>query len=565
MCGTVRVSEGVKVRMEIITSNTSSCHLEDIYLFNKEEDLVPHQKLPASRARGGRNATWVIQVATRDFSTVVLTFRKEEVYLAEVEVYAFGESDGDSDDDLLWWESFQQVESGLHYLQIEYSERGSGSGSDRLQAHRATDAEGDESPTFQLEVDQYSSFHCMYGSQRFPWQSPHEDESLNSSWKVTIERMYNFPREEHEISRERICIYKNMCYIDGQYYFYENENAPKPPEYMKFSSNPGMNHAQSQSYLVFELTGKNITMPFMKRYGPIPRELFNRPQLKFSPEPVIFLQGQSQTHNFAHCILEDILPVMMAMDVLDLGPLTNAKILHICDDRRGTAGQIKQCQHNFNLFTTVLGLNGNLHGEFYQNNEAQGFGNDYCMPKLVMGHNMAFSGWFLDKHVTPYLQQIREKFLLQFGFTKLKKPTSHLILVLSKGSFGFNTTFTSTSDWPNLCSEVTTLVQQGNWTAKNIPVKCIMVTDNVKEISYWMHRSTVVVSEHGTLAHTSLFLGRKGLVHIVGCSKYTCKMRHERSAMHVKYLFIFKGEDLLPTMRFALDTTAITFHIHNSQ
>lgn len=352
-----------------------------------------------------------------------------------------------------------------------------------------------------------------------------------------------YPEDENDLSTHRVCVYKNICLVvNNRFVYYENSNM-EAPDFMKLSANlDPMEHLHSQSFLHGYFHGdKPRQVPLVVQRGPLPPHL-----AMASQDDVLFYQAQSQTYNFAHCLLEDLLPVLMTMDVFNLGSHARAKVVHNCAggsyvNDSTKSDKIQSCARNLETYASLLDM------EIY----SFGASEEVCLPTLVMGHSMAFSQWHVDKHITRYLRLARDKIVSKFGFSQLKKPSAHRILVLTKGSFGFGAA-ASASDWPELCREVTAALEGGG--GARVPIQCLEVSDNVKEISYALHRSSLVVSEHGTLASTSSLFGRDGTVHVVGCALESCKMNAVFTAAHIKYLFIHQLEDLLPTIQFALDS-----------
>ena len=205
----------------------------------------------------------------------------------------------------------------------------------------------------------FSSFHCLYSSQTFPF------------WNITMPKWIQefYPSAEEELRRHRICVYKDVCFMDKEFIYFENDH-DAGPERMRYSEITPLHHYQSQTYLS---QGDYPTMPV--RHESIPEGM---PYVDSSR--VYFFQQQSQTYNFAHCLLEDILPIHMTMDIFNLGSYDKAILLHDCNSMYQSEEVMAACGRNIKQYGALLDLEvvdaRNLAGR------------TLCFPTLVMGHSM---------------------------------------------------------------------------------------------------------------------------------------------------------------------------------
>lgn len=145
--------------------------------------------------------------------------------------------------------------------------------------------------------------------------------------------------------------------------------------------------------------------------------------------------------------------------------------------------------------------------------------------------------------------------MTKFGFQTLLPPTSHRVLVLLKSSFGFAPNGRA-SAWQSICEDVTSLMNTLNSV---VTVECVVPTiHNNKELTYAMHKATVILSEDGTVSLNSLFFGREGCVHVI-------KGRNVNPTFwsaHIKYLYFDELDELAAVLPFALRTAGQDLGLH---
>ena len=339
---------------------SSAALVDDVHFFRNEELL----RLNSFTSSVEKPHEAVIDISTDIYfdTMVVLMHNPLELQslLAEevptvMHIYIYENEDSDAEKtpekrSLLWWTSFS-ITSDEPVKSFSFQQEDLR----QVRSHPTLwTAQTPASPS-----PKFSSFHCIHGSQTFP------------AWEDTILQQYDFSEESSR--RDRICVYKDVCFIQNQFVFFENDNEIVLDN-MKYSNISPLHHLHSQTYHF----SKHLDPTLAVMHHSIPESL---PYVS-KDDRVYFFQQQSQTYNFAHCLLEDLMPIFKTMDIFNLGAYDEATVIHDCDCGRPVQSEevIAACKKNMKTYSSLLDID--------MIDALSLPGQSVCFPTIVMGQSM---------------------------------------------------------------------------------------------------------------------------------------------------------------------------------
>jgi hypothetical protein len=360
-------SEGARRRIVI----SSASLLDDVHVLKKEElvEMISFSAVESSD-------TAVIEMsADLHFDQLVVEVRgqlepREGGEGAPlIDIYVYGDDttldatviqNEHQAERLLWWTSFPILkEIQVKRFMFQEAELWPSQGRDQQEVTEAGAAGGGGAGAASSAGPKYSSFHCMYGSQVYP------------GWNTSELVKQLYATSELESRRHRVCVYKDVCFVHNQLVYFENDDEVIP-ENMKFSAITPLHHIHTQSFLA---NPSDFGPTMAVKLHSIPEDI------PFEPaEDVLFWQRQSQTYNFIHCLIEDLIPVHMAMDIFHLGSYEHATVIHDCMSEYQSEAVMAACRHNIKKYASLL--------DVHTIDSQSLLGKSFCVPTLVMGHSM---------------------------------------------------------------------------------------------------------------------------------------------------------------------------------
>lgn len=215
------------------------------------------------------------------------------------------------------------------------------------------------------------------------------------------------------------------------------------------------------------------------------------------------LNGNSNSDNFGHLLLDDLIPSLTALAIFDL-PLDSGLLLsqHGCrlkmmhyDPEAETpyAHRLRRdvCLENFAVYTPLV------LGRHMIDLEREWQGKSVCMKRLIAGQSSVFSLRSLDVERSRSLRDARDFIVQRLELGEVPPPTVQNVMVLLKQD-----SFTS-PHWETICDDTKVIVHSID---PSIPVRCFnpvsqTILDQVRE----SRLSSVIVAEHGTTSYGALY------------------------------------------------------------
>ena len=332
-------------------------------------------------------------------------------------------------------------------------------------------------------------------------------------------------------------MFENVCIRDGAVEFFEDPQSPAP-----------------QNSKLSSWISKNDSLLTLGYIGPE-----WSPTVKFEPVPMrsdneidlVLLDANSFTVNFAHFLLDNIYPQLQAIGMFKL---QNANILLVnhnnCDDPREswsndtsmfdpTQTRHEHCIHLYQHFVPQL-----LGGTF---NNAQDMIGTNCYKKLLAGQSSAFSLRSFDLSRNLVYQNIRETIKKRYSISGECKRKR--IMVCTKKQ-GYDVTF-----WRSLCENV----RSAKMKSKHQIVcseDCMnpwKFRQNIKKVQ----KASIIVSEHGSLSHLSIYGPQGGVVLMVGHTEFK-DGQYFLQLIDKYYFYIdrYQNDSLESYLRYAEDLTS---------
>jgi hypothetical protein len=337
----------------------------------------------------------------------------------------------------------------------------------------------------------FSSFHCQGGSQSFDgWRLQHTAGSFPSANDASI----------------RVCMLRNVCWHNDTLWFYENQRNPLPSRARMTAFNSNLVHP---GYLS---GGWAPTVVFEAR--PIYYEYVNN--------QTFFLSFRSFDDNFAHLMIDVLLPVFTAATVFDV-PMSQAQLLNFgCRRYSGAFSSIWQPN-------STNPLNGRLRAQDCQDNyrkyapivlgrPAVDLQDDWshrsvCMDKLIVGQSRAYGLASLDLQRSVTLRTAQKAIAKNVGIDLQKEARlqTHSILVLLKVPAW------TKPMWLSLCDDVKAATLN---VSSNTPVTCIdPVPMAVEAQVHAARKASVIIAEHGTVSYGALYSREGASLICIGSDK----------------------------------------------
>jgi len=220
-----------------------------------------------------------------------------------------------------------------------------------------------------------------------------------------------------------------------------------------------------------------------------------RPPLPFEPDRLYVLDELSDPSNYAHLLVDTLLPTIGVAQVYGEDPANvqlvetvNCHTWHKPDmlipGLNKPASEV--CEKNLRVWPPALLAHPML---------LPPYGRDMCFRRLVMGQagSMSLAGEFARGAIT---RAARTRLYEGLGLDPAARPSAHHILVLVKKKF------IKDVEVPDICGTVR------GWAAwwPEVTVTCIVPAEvTLREQIEALSKATVVVSEHGSTSYSCMF------------------------------------------------------------
>ena len=312
--------------------------------------------------------------------------------------------------------------------------------------------------------------------------------SLAGNWPVTREALY----------KGGMCEYKNVCLQHGKLkYFAFDSNIPSAPN---FSSLLDLSRLVmiSQDRMFFDPNNlppttspkvlrniPNALTPFIVENGPITSDCrFGSADLYFYESIPLF------QFNFAHVLMDSILPVLLAMEIIGFD--WDEKQVVLLQGRR--PDHARWGTRNLDLYRLLL---KSTPIKYYDNPQEL-----ICAHRLVTGHDMLLNGmsrFYPDRGA--HMRRIRAFVWSRLHLQTRAPQKGHYLVALKTGKLAGRQ-----PTWPTLCEDVRSALSRIHENASVFHLKCthphtISFRENIDNVM----KHTVFISEHGTVSYDVLF------------------------------------------------------------
>ena len=327
----------------------------------------------------------------------------------------------------------------------------------------------------------YSTFSCTAGSQAFALP-----------WHVFT---HNF--KEPSWLGYRMCIARDVCLVGGVPTFYVDPAAEaRTPAALRLGALAGAGFLYRGAYEA----GVGAALQPALVAGPRP------PHLPYAPPGRLYLASAlNNAQNYAHLLLDTVLPAYSAADFYGLGVEDVQHVgLNSCDsfENSGWVGKgsgasfASMCHANFEKWYAPLMPHGFLDGT--------GAAGDACYGALVLGHEAVFASASFGAHMDRARAARALKARAQaYAGAPPPAPAPARLLVLQQ----FNPV-NAPSAFPDLCELVRGSGGGGAGGAECATPGAQSVREQVRDVG----SAGVVVCEHGSTCYAALFCARGAAV-----------------------------------------------------
>jgi hypothetical protein len=277
------------------------------------------------------------------------------------------------------------------------------------------------------------------------------------------------------------------------------------------------------------------------------------------------LNGNSNSDNFAHLLLDDLIPSLTALSLFGL-PLESGQLLSQNGCRRAmqyydpndinlikNRSRSEVCRENFDLYTPLV------LGRHVVDLAREWNGTTVCVKHLIAGQSSAFYLRSLDLERGMSLRVARNLIVQRLGLDGVGPPASHDVMVLLKQS-----SFSSPT-WTDLCEDTRTIIRA---ISPDIPVRCFNPVDQtIGEQVLESLQSSLIVAEHGTTSYRAIF-GHDGTVLLSISTRSEVKDTHIHLYASHYETYYFTAEDKETAfegmLRFTLAKAASNFLFNTS-
>jgi hypothetical protein len=369
----------------------------------------------------------------------------------------------------------------------------------------------------------YSSYHCSGGNQNFRnWQP----NSLGNNTFIA----------------NRVCMLENVCWTENQFVYFMHPEEAMSPAFIKYFIT-----------VEFVKLSHRLHMPWTLAYthAPIPDEF------EYKDDKTWTFTHASFSFNYAHLLIDDLFPILTAMDMFDVDAAFARVVYTGCNSLTGytnyytpTKSQAQACKDNFKIYSKlVLGAEG----EDIDDWEKKSF----CFKKLIVGsgHALGLVPQYPDKHRAIALRKGRDAIIKHLPKGDFISPHSLKVVIISKRNPGH----LSDNFWSNMCSDVTPIIN----SIANVEVYCLEENLSIEEEIRVIRTATLIISEHGTVAYLALF-AHDGAVLINISTQQDLKDIHVlpfTTHIRVFYTTLDVPEEFPPLLRYGLHLAATNFNL----
>ena len=384
----------------------------------------------------------------------------------------------------------------------------------------------------------YSSFKCSGGNQDFHDMKPYDEDSISL--------------------KNKVCKLENICFQTDRFVYFQHPEESMAPEFVQI---------QRKNIVKLGLV-QDVVVDF-DFYLSIARSIAVPSHLEFDDNKTWFLILSSYSDGIGHHLMDDLYPVLSAMDLFEI-PLddaaiayTGCRVLDHYNEKNAyntSKNRSEVCDENFATFSKLI-----FDTEAVMLPKVMTSDRPYkCFKSLVVGQNYAFNVDTVDKMRAITMRKGRDLVTRHITNSIEAKDMwdfiggKFVVLILPKNNPGFQAGVL----WPTICKDVPSILQK-------LGLQDVMVICNPSgtlkrdvEISL-INQASLIIAEHGTLSLLAAFYGRDGAVLIsVGKDEEVKNTETLLYSLHIHVLFttIERMDNMTSLLRYGLHLAARNHH-----
>ena len=318
-----------------------------------------------------------------------------------------------------------------------------------------------------VEKPRYSSFSCSGGNQDF------------RNWKANSLGNNTF-------IKNRICLLKNVCWVNDAFHYFVHPEEVRSPSYIQFMDREFVKTSHS----------KMKAKPFFltRVFDSIPPDNVFRDNKTWAFSYVSF------SFNYAHLLVDDLMPLMLAMELFGENVDSARMVYSGCDYCKGLTNYYKPvkymaqaCRDNIDYYSRLV-----FGGEMAEDIRLW-LNRTICLKKLIVGanHVLGLVPMEPDKYRAFALRKCRDAVMRNIPQDTREPPRLMRVLVIPKRSFGH----TSVDMWTDFCDDINSIVEG----IADVAIECLPEGLSPQDEIIAVRSATVIISEHGTVAYLALF------------------------------------------------------------
>lgn len=349
-----------------------------------------------------------------------------------------------------------------------------------------------------------------------------------------------------------MCHFENVCWVDDRIFFYEDpELRQATPDFLW----PESFNARADRTLVYLGYPEGTDWSPEIETGPLPRGV------SLDASSTFLLNENSHSDNFGHILFDDLIPGLQALSVFNF-PLDSGLLLSLsaCVETTPHYAPYQNnpyenkprrdvCLENYRTYAPAV------LGREMVDVRKEWKGKTICMRNLIAGFSSAFSLGTLDMERAPSLRWARDRIAKSLGLSRLPRPQTQRVLVLSK-----KPGFQGGPTWPTLCEDTKAAIMAID---PSVAIDCFdPIQQKFEDQVKTSLQSTLIIAEHGTTSYGALY-GHDGIVLLsIGDRALLKEVQVNLYATHFDTYYMAhenKGEQFEGMVRFALAKAASNF------
>ena len=395
----------------------------------------------------------------------------------------------------------------------------------------------------------YSSFQCSGGNQLFTDMKPFNEDSLSK--------------------KNKVCKLENVCLLDTNLLYFQHPEESLAPDFVQVQDlnmvKLGITHDIAAD-LNFQLSVLPNT--------PLPNHF------EFTDAKTWFLILASYSDGIGHLLMDDLYPVLAAMDMFDVSyedvalTYTGCELLdyygEVCSyDPTKYRGEV--CHDNYEYFSKLMFDKYAVPMGNVNHNEQR----LKCFKSLVVGQNYVFNVDTVDKQRAVTLRKGRDLIMQNvYNSNRIGNELDSIkdqffVLILPKNNPGFQEDVL----WPNMCEDVHSMLRSLGVSVKGVAdgagagvgVVCNPSGSLRREVEMGLiNQAAFIIAEHGTLSLLAGFYGGDGTVLVtVGTNDAIKSAETLPYALHLHVLFttMERMDSMQSLLRYGLHLAATNRNI----